>query len=292
MPPRLKTSHCANTGGAPILHADSDDVAHVDTNTVDINSVDATTDAVIISNINVTNLPGQIVDNDNWNFVSTKAQRKAVVAQNKNNVAQNKNDNNNNKVTPIQLDKADSHRMGQLAANLTAIFRGNDIFLRQFGGGQNPRIFCATEAIKANVVQILTDNGFQFNSYNNSGTRRAAFIIRGLCYQSHQEAFSAIQHAIVALNIPGQIDIGLFRTPHRQYQPTKFDTPLYKVVVDGNIDERILLDVRTPNHRIFRCSRGKTKAVRGGPMPPLPALTSHCRPMPLRFQMRPMHCLT
>lgn len=178
--------------------------------------------------------------NDGWRTVTTKNQRKRA-----NTTAGAARNGQKDKVTPIQLEKLNAMDLGALGTQLTTVVGDADsLFVQRFSEGKHPRIYCKSDATKAIVVDHLKSAKIQFNSYNNDGSRRKAFIVRGLCYESQQEAVDAIEKAIAAVGVCDST-ISRFETAFMRHHPKTNRMPLYRVVVGSEVSDRLLVDICT-----------------------------------------------
>lgn len=184
---------------------------------------------------NVCERPLNVSDDNGWNVVTTKSQRKNKAA----------NQNSKTKVTPIQLEKMDAASLGSLSSRLSTMVGRDDVFVQRLGNGKHPRIFCKNESVKSSIMECLNADNVQYNSFNNPETRRKAFIVRGLCYPTHGEAIDAITCAITALGIVDDVTVSHFETAYQRHHPDDDRSPLYRVVVGSAVNDQTLLDVRT-----------------------------------------------
>lgn len=149
------------------------------------------------------------------------------------------------KVTPIQIEQMDVHELKKLGADLSKKVNGNNMYLHQIGSNKMPRIFCENEETKAVVIAHLNLNEIQYNSFNNGASRKRAFIVRGLVGYEDDESIELIRDAIIEMGVLGEFEIGKFQTPYQRFHPSDKRTPLYRIVVGANVDDKMLLDIRT-----------------------------------------------
>lgn len=171
-----------------------------------------------------------------------------------------RNDPAPKKVSPIQLEKMDAAKLGALFSGLATETGRNDFTIRRFGEKTNPRLICADEDAKAAATRFLENNNIQFNGFNTADTRRRAYIIRGLCYESDDDALNAVQRAIQAIQLDGKSEISRFVTAYQRFHPGAH-APLYKVVIGAEADERSLLSIRTIGYCDVRIERMNKSAV-------------------------------
>lgn len=178
-----------------------------------------------------------------WSTVSTKTQRKSPAING--GASHSATTSNNIKCTPIQLEKLDAVKHGALCSSLQSAVGTDGFFMQRFSDGKHPRIFCSTAEVKSTIISRLLASNVQFNSFNDANKHRKAFIIRGLCYQDHSEATDAITTALQSLGLNDNFDVSLFQTAYQRYHPTASRSPLFRVIVGADINDQLLLDIRT-----------------------------------------------
>lgn len=217
--------------------------------TSQVNTNGASASEVSVRNINDNN-------NNNWTKVTTKTQRKAEITRNNN--ASSASGVNADKVTPIQLEKMDPVRFGALRAQLSVGNNNLQFSFQHFGANKHPRIFCQDESAKISIMEHLQANDIQFNTYNSATTRNKAFIVRGLCYEKHDEAIAAIRSAVSSLGIDdNNMTVSLFETAHQRHHPNPNRSPLYRIVVNNDASDNLFLDIRTIGYFVVKIEKQK-----------------------------------
>lgn len=165
------------------------------------------------------------------------------------------------KVTPIQLQKMNANELGALCSHISTHMAGSDISVQRFGDNKHARIFCKTEGEKAKLMQLLGDGQVQYNSFNSAASRKRAFIVRGLLYENENDAVAAIRAAINALGIVDGYEIAPFTTPHQRHNPDARRSALYRLTVGGEINDQLLVDIRTMGMFGVRVEKMKKSAA-------------------------------
>lgn len=234
--------------GSSFMHPIVPPEAH-STPTADANSASAApTSGSTNSSSDTSNLADN-ASNLDWTTVSTKTQRKTPRPK------------GDAKTTPIQLQVLESDRIRLLGVELAGKIGKDEVYISRISDNQQARIICANEAAKKTATDHLIANKIQFNSYNNSDTRRKAFIVRGLFGADDDDAIQMIASALEGIGIDTAYEISRFITPYQRHHPVANRTPLYRVTVLSSVDDQLLLNIRTIGYCGVRVEKMKKSAV-------------------------------
>lgn len=201
----------------------------------------------IATNENENGLP-MISDDNAWRVVTSKNMRKV-----KENAVQ--------KTTPIQLQQMKPTELVNLGVELAKKVPKNEMFFHQMSENKMPRITCENEVAKEVVITHLKENGIEFNSFNNSASRKKSFIIRGLIVNDTDEAIDLIRDAVTEMGLTGNYEIGRFETSYQRFHPSNDRLSLYRVTVGASTDDSLLLNMRTIGYSRVRVERMKKSTV-------------------------------
>lgn len=199
-------------------------------------------------------VPNETVSNNeigggNWTIVTTKGQRTAERRAGE------------RRVTPIQLQALDIAAIKGLGVALAGKVAPGEMVLHRLGDEDSSRITFGNEHAKGIVIEHLKNAKVQFNSYNNSDTRKKAFIVRGLMSDGDEEAIKMVRDAVLATEITEPFVVSKFETPYQRHNPSTNRLPLYRIVVPSAVDDKLLLEMRSIGYSRVRVEKMKKSSV-------------------------------
>lgn len=159
-------------------------------------------------------------------------------------------DNDCTKTTPIQLGKYNSAKYGETVA-----------LLNQMKNGASPRILANNPDIKNKILELLDNNGIEYNTYREKNEKKKAYIVRGLCYGNDQTNIDGIFNALSTVGIREEITVSRFVTGYMKRNPDAEHTLLYQVIISGDQDDSRLVEIKSINSFHVRFERMKKSSI-------------------------------
>lgn len=135
--------------------------------------------------------------------------------------------------TPIQLGQMEQAKYSAMLNDLTVTFGVNTFRWHQLKSFSLPRIFVNDIETKDRIMNWLSANKYQFNTYAERGQRRKAFLIRGLAHGDPGIMCQTISSAVIAAGVRNEFTVNRFQTGfmkrklHHKYNtnlPNYYDT--------------------------------------------------------------------
>lgn len=142
--------------------------------------------------------------------------------------------------SPIQLARSHRGEYERILNGLRAHVGDQNFQWHEMTAGGTPRILAANMDAKCKIMTWLEANQSQFNSYAESALKRRAFLVRGMAEENEDNNKRALTEALRAAGIGGNIVINPFVTGYMRLNPDARHARLYQVIVDHDIDEKLL----------------------------------------------------
>lgn len=165
------------------------------------------------------------------------------------------------KPSPIQLAKLDKSTYATINAGLLKRMNGVGYQWQQVSANALPRIFANDMEAKKTILDWLVAEKIEFNTYADRGSKRKAFLIRGLAFGDDVENARKICDSLRGAGVDGEITVTRFLTPHMRRNPNPDATPIYQATVaHESLDASIAGITQIANFRI-RIERMKPSSI-------------------------------
>lgn len=164
------------------------------------------------------------------------------------------------KCSPILIGDPGNHDHSAILKMIREKFDPDTYEWVQMHNNSPPRINCKGGAIKQNIMQLLVDNGIEYNTYGEKSNKKRAFIIRGMVNGKDSDNIGCIREAINDYNVGTIVSINRFLTPAMK----RSENPniLYQLVLASDCDEGQLRQIKTiDNFRIKFEKMNQSKTI-------------------------------
>lgn len=157
-------------------------------------------------------------------------------------VANDEKSGSNTKQTPIQVGNPGNDDYSGVLKLLRENFNADSYEWFQMKKSTSPRIICYDPEIKQQVMLLLRNSGFEYNTFGDKSTKRKAVIIRGLLHGRDEDNMALIRGALDEYQVTGVQSVTRYMTPHMK----RSDNPnvLYQLVLDSSTDEALLSNIK------------------------------------------------
>lgn len=163
------------------------------------------------------------IDND-WQFVSHKNKKE-----------------NNNKIQPIQVTVSQEGTKA-LYQILTSNIGTNNFTVNQLKSKTSVRIYPASNTIADQIIELLSNHQYEFHSYLNDKLKKKCFLIKGL---NGFNNIDALLDQFIKAGFPENTMIAPFSTGYQRANPNLIHNNYFKLIVNGNMDEKILNNINS-----------------------------------------------
>lgn len=146
------------------------------------------------------------------------------------------------KVTPIQLRHYDRDGTIKIREKLNSKFAGGFVW-RQLNQNYLARIYPTNEDLKMKIVQFLSVNNVEFNSFTYKTNRRRGYIVLGLCARNDDAHIDDIYSTLTSHGIMGQIQIKRFTTGDMKRNPERASA-LFSIIADPEVADQNICQIR------------------------------------------------
>lgn len=151
--------------------------------------------------------------------------------------------NRKNKPTPIQLGSVKDGDFGLILKLLREKFDVSEFEWIQLRKTVHPRIVCINETVKDKITSFLLEKDIEFNTYAEKNSKKTAFIVRGMQYDSDNDNIAAIRDTLIDFNITSVQTINKFQTP--SMKRAENPNSLYQIVCAPNSDFSNIEHIKT-----------------------------------------------
>lgn len=189
------------------------------------------------------------------------------------------------KVMPIQLDFVDRAAAAKIHELIKTNVAENSFEWVQFHANAAPKISADSMETKRQIIEILSNNGIQFNTFAEKGTQCHAFIVRGLNFGDDNHNISLIASTLNTMGYSGDVEIQRHLTGHMKRNEGESQNALYRFTLCGNQDFSGLANITNINGFRVKVEKMKKSCC---PMSTLSTLPAHSQIMPISLPLRPM----
>lgn len=230
-----------------------------ETNSGDLNSDDKMDDDDELANNDATNNTDGEIHSDKHNHTSVNLNAGASTSWAEA-VNSDELSTETEKTTPIQIGNPGNNNYSGILKLIRDSFESDTYEWIQMRQSASPRVICRNQFIKNSIMQLLHDNGVEYNTFSDKFNKKKAFIIRGMVNGHDDDNIACIRESLGEYQVSGILSVARFFTPHMKRNENS--NVLYQLVLAAGSDESQLAQIKTiDNFRVKFEKMNTTKTV-------------------------------